>query len=521
MFGLYMWGTGWLFWLGATGAFAIGASLGPDDRRWLVGGLLVGALANAFVAVFQVVRDPLSGALVLYGGKQANGLLGNPIHLEALLLGALALVLGRTCRSPRRWCAVVVLLAVALEFTYERFAIVILVLLVVYALYSYGVRRGGAFALLIGLGYGIAYLSAGSGLGSRVVSGSGETTFGVRARIWWAGARYMLHHPLFGVGPGQLRTAMDSTATLSFFQHVLAGKILTDGHDVFVEVGVTTGVLGLVCFLAWLFGSARVARNGAFLGLAAAMIAVELVEPINVAILPLAFLGIGAATAATLREGEIRDTAGRRLESMALEPAGTSSAQDRRAGLFGRLVTIVTVVMALFLGVTMVIGDAYMQTGLNYRLNQPYNLAAAKEANSFLPYWPDSALEIAQIEAYESVIGKSASPATLALSRHWVAVAATRDSRDPRLWTFLGSADLELKDYGLASTDYHRALSCDKWYPEALEGLGQLAGIQHNWKEAANWYRLALATVIKYPSASSQLRGLLHEAERNASTGRG
>ena len=27
--GLYLWGTGWLFWLGAAGAFAIGASLGP------------------------------------------------------------------------------------------------------------------------------------------------------------------------------------------------------------------------------------------------------------------------------------------------------------------------------------------------------------------------------------------------------------------------------------------------------------------------------------------------------------
>ena len=49
-FGLYLWGTGWLFWLGAAGAFAIGASLGPNDRRWLFAGLLVGALGNALVA---------------------------------------------------------------------------------------------------------------------------------------------------------------------------------------------------------------------------------------------------------------------------------------------------------------------------------------------------------------------------------------------------------------------------------------------------------------------------------------
>ena len=104
-FGLYLWGTGWILWLGAVGAFAIGASLDPDDRRWLFGGLLVGALGNAVVAVWQVVANPPTPGLGLYDGTQADGLLGNPIHLEALMLGALALVLGRTCRSPWRWAS--------------------------------------------------------------------------------------------------------------------------------------------------------------------------------------------------------------------------------------------------------------------------------------------------------------------------------------------------------------------------------------------------------------------------------
>ena len=90
IFGLYLWGTGWLLWLGAAGAFAIGASLGPNDRRWLFAGLLVGALGNALVAVIQIVTDSQTGGLALFDGTQADGLLGNPIHLEALLLGALA-----------------------------------------------------------------------------------------------------------------------------------------------------------------------------------------------------------------------------------------------------------------------------------------------------------------------------------------------------------------------------------------------------------------------------------------------
>ena len=255
----------------------------------------------------------VSPGLALFDGSQADGFLGNPIHLEALLLGGVALVLGRACRSPLRWGAVVLVLAVGLEFTFERFAFGVLVLLVLYALYTYGARRGGTFALLVAVGYGIAYLGGGSDLGSRVTSGTSETTFGLRLRVWLQGAHYVLHHPLLGAGPGQLRTAMDSTATLSFYQHVLAGKILTDGHDIFVEVAVTTGLLGLGCFLVWLFGAARMAARCSFLGFAAAMVAVELVEPLNVAILPLAFLALGAATAMRLRPVGAEDKAARHL----------------------------------------------------------------------------------------------------------------------------------------------------------------------------------------------------------------
>ena len=445
IFGLYLWGTGWLLWFGAAGAFAIGASLGPNDRRWLFVGLLVGALGNALVAIAQTVGQLQMGALALFDGKQSDGLLGNPIHLEALLLGAVALVLGRACRSPLRWAAVVLVLAVALEFTSERFALVILVLLVLYGLYSYGARRGGTFALLIGVGYAIGFLSGGSGLGAHVTSVSGATPFGVRPRVWLAGAHYVLHHPLLGAGPGQLRTAMDSTATLSFFQNVLAGRILTDGHDIFVEVGVTTGFIGLACFLVWLLGAARTATRCAFLGFAAAMVAVELVEPINVAILPLSFLGLGAATAVCLRLRETGDPTPSRSES---EQSAGALATGRRGKVpYAQMITFVAVAVALLLGVTMVIGDAYMLSGTDHIPGPPFNLAAAKDANRLLPYWPDSALEVAQIEAFDSITAGSSSESVLAESRHWTAIAVSRESRNPSLWTLLAGADVELGAY--------------------------------------------------------------------------
>ena len=256
-FGLYLWGTGWLFWLGAAGAFAIGASLGAPDRRLLIAGLLVGALGNALCGLPGRPERLVTrfGPLQRQPGGRPSGQPDSPGGTPSR---ALALVLGRVCRSPLRWGAVVLLLAVGLEFTFERLAIPVLVLLVLYAVYAYGLRRGGAFGLLVAVGYGIVYLGGGSGLRSRVSSGTGETTFGLRLRVWLQSAHYVLHHPLLGVGPGQLRTAMDSSATLSFFQRVLVGRVLTDAHDIFVEVAVTTGLVGLACFLVWLFGAARI-----------------------------------------------------------------------------------------------------------------------------------------------------------------------------------------------------------------------------------------------------------------------
>jgi hypothetical protein len=514
-FGLYLWGTGWLFWLGVVGAFAIGASLGPKDRRWLFWGLLVGSIGSAVVAVFEIVANPSTPGFSLYDGTQAAGFLGNPIYLEALLLGGLALVLGRACWSPLRWGAPVLVLAVALEFTFERFAIVVLVLLVLYALYAYGVRRGGLFALLVGVGYGIAYLGGGSGLGSRVTSGTSESTFGLRLRVWLQSAHYVLHHPLLGAGPGQLRTAMDSSATLSFFRRVLAGRVLTDGHDMFVEVAVTTGLIGMACFLVWLVRAARMAARGAFLGFAAAMFATELVEPINIAIIPLAFLALGAATAQrSIPECSSADTAPQLAEQQIADVNGPK-ANGRRVAVY--LTTIVALALALFLGATMVAGDAYMFRGTNFAPGQPYNLAAASDGNRLLPYWPDSALKLAQIEAFDSISGvSSTATAHLAEARQWTAVAANRDSHSPQLWTLLAVADVDLKAYGHARTEYYRALSCDKWFTQALQGLGQLAGIDHNWNEAVHFYRLALTTAKYDAELAAPLRVLLSSAERNA-----
>ena len=138
-----------------------------------------------------------------------------------------------------------------------------------------------------------------------------------------------------------------------------------------------------------------------------------------------------------------------------------------------------------------------------------------------MPYWPDPALELAQIKAFDSLGSVATARADLAAARQWTAVAVSRDSKNPQLWTLLGGAELEIKAYGPARTDYYRALSCDRWYTQAFQGLAELAATEHNWSDAVNFYRLALTTAVRDSALSASLRVSLRSAERNAGSAGG
>lgn len=512
LFGLYAWGTGWLLWLAAAGAFAIAASLGPIDRAWLFGGLLVGVTVNALVGVWQVLANPSTPGLALYDGTQADGLLGNPIHLEALMLGGLALVLGRVCRDPLRWGWLALLYAVALEFTAERLALPVLVALVVYALITYKLKKGGVYGLIVLVGYGIGYLGGGSSLGSRVTSATGENTFGLRARVWQAGLDYLGHHPVIGVGPGQLRTAIDSVMTLSLAQRISPSRVLTDGHDIIIEVAVTTGLVGLACFLAWLAGAFRGSARCAFLGFAVAMLLVDLVEPLNITILPLEFFGLGAAMAVRAWPPDPDPSA---------EPARTGAFGTGRVRPFALGVLAVATVAAVFLGATMVAGDIALYSSTHFEVGHPFDLSEAKRANTLLPYWPESAENVQEVVLYQSFYDGSPTRAGIQRGRHWISVAISRDHRDPQLWVDLGDADLELQSYSFAEQAYQQSLAYNRWYAPAFGGLGDVATHRRDWAQAVGWYHLAVLSSTGDPAVSESLKTQYETALRHLAASRG
>lgn len=513
-FGLDDWGTGWLFWLGCAGAFALGARLGRDELDWLFAGIVAGAVLNAVVAIFQIVKEP-SDVLAPYTSYQADGFFGNPIFLEALLLGALALIARRACISDRRmaWWPLVLLFAVALEFSSERFGLPVLLVIVAVSLLAHGVRRAAPFGVLALLGYGLGYVTGGSGLGTRVTSGSDVTTYGNRLQFWHLALRSVVHHPLLGVGPGQVGAVVMPYVTKS-----LAHGLVVDSHDFLIEVLATTGLLGFLAFVAWI-GGAGFKSRGPFLACAVAMLAVELVDPLNVAITPVALLALGAATVtaggqptglAALRHW--RPGSGARLSAAdgATLVADTSPAEaadvnvvtgTRRRLHPGAFASALLTAVALFIGARMLVGDHDLLESSN-ALQPTSKIATALQANRYLPYWPDPPEAVAQGYMLQSILSPSSS---LQPALSWELLAAHRDPADPELRSNVGTVQLELGDLAGARQQFLQSVKLDPWTFDSLAGLGTVAAHEKQWSASLYWYQRAAVVAPQVGDMTAQI----------------
>jgi O-antigen ligase len=555
-FGLYTWGTGWFLWLGCAGAFALGARLRRGDLDLVLGGIVLGALVNAGVAIYQMVKNP-SGALALYDGNKSSGLLGNPIHLEGLLLGAIALLLGKSLLPAKgwrpavvAWWAIVAVLTVGLQFTLERLALPILAVILVAALVVHRLRAL-PFAGVVLAAFGGAYLWKGAGLAQQVTAGTSDTTYRTRVRIWVLALKSLVHHPLVGIGPGQLISAVAPKVSEAFQIQLKPGLLPSDSHDFIIEVLATTGVLGFACFAVWMLSAFSKAR-GPFLACALAMLAVELVEPLNIGVTPVAFLAFGAAT--VLGDGpggfaglaywwrHLRDprpavgpppglvadsevapgsegalasgdapgseaslASGGAAKPGTARPLAADELPRGRVQPGAAIITAALVVAALFLGGTMVVGDQDMLKSQN-TVTPSVKLADALDANRLLPYWPQSASSVAS--AYDWAFTIEHTPVLKALP--WAFKAARRDPADPLLRADIGAVYETLQEYPQAIAEYQDALKLDPWTLRAFVGLGTVEADEGHWTEALHW--LLLGKAVSVPP-SSELLTQIHQDE--------
>lgn len=563
--GLFGQGTGWLFMVVLAGAWALGTGLSPAGRRLLASGLIGGALANGAVALAQVTVGLGRFGLSRYSGGQPLGLQGNPVFLGGIEAGALVLVAGRFVEGRRRVWLPVAVVALTIGATGERMSMLLAVVtaVAVPVIARFRSARGPGLAWQKATAFGGAVL-AGVALGSvlpvlrgasivaRQASATAEGTFGDRLHAWLEGARYLVHHPLLGAGPGQFGAATSALFPL-WFVRSHPGQVFTDGHDIVVEYAVTTGLLGLTCLVAFTL-TALHARRGLLLGFAAAVAVVALIEPLKPSMTPLAFLAVGAtswsaqpgwprwrarrhgagATIATSGDagsvvGEVSKPA--RDRSGSVEAPAAAASPDRRAGAgvgvgldagrglgigaasgeragsrWSRRVvaagTVVAVLVAVAGAADLLAGtrEMVLSKGDAALSHEHAALGEATLANHLLAPWPQAAAQLAVV----ALLGRQATrraPTPLAVATTWAQVAAARDPGDAPAWAAAGSMQLQLGRLGPAAADAHVALHSYPWDAAALQLLGTIALDRNQPVAARRWFSLLVQVRPRPPVA--------------------
>lgn len=482
--GLYNLGTGWFFMLGLVVLWSLGLHLGDRGRALFTTCLVTAIVVNATVAVLQVTFDLSAVNLPRFDGR-ASGLVGNPVHLSALLAGGVPLLGPVFRRRPLLVGPAVVLVGAAVSAAGGRagllLAVVGLVATATTAL-SARPRHTAAFVTLFSLGLimGVA-LGRTSGTATATVDerlqvGVSGGDLAARLDAWEQSTKSIGRHPLVGVGPGQFRAATVADRTFETGR-LIPDNYFLDAHNLVVEYATTTGVLGVAALLAWFALLVRRA-SGPLLFFGLLVLASHLIQPQALSTTPLAFLALGAASASPL----------------ALSPLGPSPMQWRRltAGL---------VAVGMAAAGVLLLGD--------YRLRlaqRDFSLDHGRAALRALPPWPQTATTLGRIYTFGAHPDRN--PVASAAARRWLLAAAERDPRSPALWNDLADLEYVSRLSTEARMHYRLALTLDPWSVRALNGLGEVALAAGDDAQAARYFRDVQRIVPDHPNARARLREL-------------
>lgn len=287
---------GWMYSAIYAGWWAVGRSLGPLGRRWLVIALVIGGLANVALAIVQVVSAGGVGILDFTHGR-AMGFLANPVHLGAFLAGVTAMVGVIGLRTDRRWWSalpVVVATGAGINLSGTRVALVGVIVVMAYPLATSPRLRSVAVAGAVVLGVALTWNALPQSGAGRVAEGGDAGGFTTRIESWKAGLDATVESPVFGWGPGRYAEATMPRNSPAQVRSSDPYKYYDNAHNIVVEQVVTTGVVGLGLLGAFVILNARRAR-GPLAYFASGLCIAWIVEPVTVYGAPLALLALGAA----------------------------------------------------------------------------------------------------------------------------------------------------------------------------------------------------------------------------------
>ncbi len=289
-----------LAFLGAFALWALARFMSADGNRLVVPVLLSALGANLFIATLQVVARIENGPLALQAGR-ATGFTPNPVYLGALMAGATALCLHRlaTVGDRRRvWAFGVFAFSIGVAFSGSRVALGAVVLVALFC-FIRGDRVWAALGVLIA----VAGSVVGSFVARTVVSGRDSVSrlaespsSAGRLPVWRVAFDAATERPVFGWGIGQFRFATQGRLSVEDVAP-LNGSTFFDAHNIVVGLVVAVGIPGLICFLGFVWSTAR--RLSPEVGVVIAAIATTwMLQPLSLTTLPVVFalLGVWSVT---------------------------------------------------------------------------------------------------------------------------------------------------------------------------------------------------------------------------------
>ena len=257
-----------------------------------------------------------------------------------------------------------------------------------------------AAAAVVGVLLASALFASAGGASDRLAQSDSS---GLSGRIdrWALAIPAVTDRPVLGIGPGLYRRATSVHDTVAAAEAFGAETLNRDGHNLFVEYVVTTGILGVVALAAWLLLAGLGARGelAAFVVFAAVSL---LLQPQFVGLTPVLALALGAA---------------------APDPD-----RARRIPRVGRALAWTGAIVGLVIGALLVRGDLEYDRAVSER-----SATVAHRAVALLPLWPDPA----EFEATTDEARARTQPAALARAVLAARVAQRRDPSSPGPWLLI------------------------------------------------------------------------------------
>lgn len=455
--GLYNLGTGWIFTAIVVGAWTLGRQMsrGTENKveKKLIALLLAGAFVNALISWLQISPFFSSTILTDLDGR-AHGLMGNPVHLAALMNAAFALTAeflhpALTSERKRKSGKFYIVLGFSGAFVFAstiqlsggRLGLAILPLIILASVW----RRRFFISALLSLATAAGILAAGLATTSKSSSASERfsqargSTFSGRIERWKMAGTAIEKDPLWGAGPGLYRRATSPHNTVPAALGMGPDHLHEDGHNIFIEYATTTGILGLAALLTWLIFIGRQIR-GPLVAFVAGGSLSFLLQPQSLALMP------------------------------ALAFAAGASANLPRYPL-AKKIALSSLVLS-FLGLALGLSVAFTDHLLSRAVLQN-DVMAAKRAVAFMPIWAE--LPTSEVKALRAQpdIEKSS-----LLQREVLAAcreAVRRDPSSPKANNDLGAMEILYGTRPVAIRAFDAALHWDPYSLRALLARASLA----------------------------------------------